>query len=94
MHKHITKTVLFKTNFLNVSKYFKKLEEKMKHEQKLSAGISQKREDSSLLLIRECQIKTTMKFHFTLIGCQKSLKCVIRKFRQARRLEGVFFMCH
>ena len=91
---HITKKVFLKMNFFNVSKYFKKLEEKMKHEQKLSAGISQKREDGSPPVIRGCQIKTMMKFHFTLIGCQKSLKCVIRKFRQARRLEGVFFMCH
>ena len=40
-----------------------------------------------LLLPRECQIKTTMGFNFTLIDCQKSLQCVIRKFRQPCRLE-------
>lgn len=41
----------------------------MKHEQKLSSSVLQKKEDGSPLGIREWQIKTTMGLHFTFIGC-------------------------
>lgn len=42
----------------------------MKDEQKFPIGISQKGERKNPLTIRECQIKTTMGFHFIPICCQ------------------------